>query len=384
MCPIPLYDMVRNSKDPRVVRYQMCRYATQYGVKPAAHHFATTVKTVRKWLSRWDGKSLAGLEDRSKAPKSCPHRIAREVEERIVALRTMLPTWGAKRLKRDFTLPCSEKPIARVLKQQGLIKKRRRKHQKKHDLRAVKAAWPLFSRMVVDTKDLTDILEYWPQMRRFGLPTTQYTVREVVSGCMYVAFAQERSISCAQLFAQQIIEHLEACGVDLADTTWQSDNGSEFVGSWNATKDSAFTEVITSVPGQKHHTIPPGAKTYQSDVETVHRLIEDEFFQIEAFYSRQDFLTKVSSYQLFFNVARKNSYKRDLSPLEIIKEKKPEINPTVVLLPPVFLDELLNQYLTEKYQGGYHVPSHPKNVRIAETQTCHPGRCRVPWRTCRH
>lgn len=359
MCPIPLYDMVRNSKDQRLIRYQMCRYATEYGVKPAARHFATTVKTVRKWLFRWDGKSLVGLEDRSKAPKSCPHRIAREVEQRIVALRTMLPTWGAKRLKRDFALPCSEKSIARVLKQQGLIKKRRRKHQKKQDLRALKAAWPLFSRIVVDTKDLADILEYWPQMRRWGLPTTQYTAREVVSGCMYVAFAQERSLSCARLFAQRIIEHLEACGVDLADTRWQSDNGSEFIGSWHATKDSAFTEVIESVPGQKHHTIPPGATTYQSDVETVHRLIEDEFYQIEAFYSRQDFLNKAISYQLFFNVARKNSYKRDLSPLEIIREKKPELDPTIALLPPVFLDELLNQKLKEKDQGGYHVPSQP-------------------------
>ena len=368
MCPMPLYDMVRNSKDSRLIWYQMCRYAMRYGVKPAARHFATTVKTVRKWLSRWDGKSLEGLEDRSRAPKSCPHRIAGEVEGRIVALRTMLPTWGAKRLRRDFALSCSEKAIARVLRQHGLIKKRRRKHQKKQDLRALKASWPLFSRMVVDTKDLADILEYWPYLRRFRLPTTQYTAREVVSGCMYVAFAQERSLSCAQLFAQRIIEHLKTCGVNLADTTWQSDNGSEFIGSWNATKDSAFTEVIASVPGQRHHTIPPGAKTYQSDVETVHRLIEDEFFQIESFYSRQDFLTKAASgqratsgYQLFFNVARKNSYKRDLSPLEIITEKSPKINPTVVILPPVFLDELLNQKLKEKDQGGYHVPSHPKS-----------------------
>jgi transposase len=366
MCPIPLYDMVRNSKDSRLVRFRMCRYTVRYGVKPTARHFGTTVKTVRKWLSRWDGESLEGLEDRSRAPRSCPHRIAGEVEERIVVLRTMLPTWGARRLKRDFDLLCSEQAIARVLRQHGLIKKRRRKHQKKRDLRALKAAWPLFSRIVVDTKDLADILTYWSQMRRFGLPTTQYTAREVVSGCTYVAFAQERSLSCAQLFAQRIIEHLAACGVNLANTTWQTDNGSEFIDSWNATKDSAFTEVIESVPGQKHYTIPPGAKTYQSDVETVHRLIEDEFYQIEAFYSRKDFLKKAisgqratSGYQLFFNVARKNSYKRDRTPLEIIKEKRPALNPRVILLPPVFLDELFNQKLKQKNQRGDHVPSQP-------------------------
>jgi hypothetical protein len=111
---------------------------------------------------------------------------------------------------------------------------------------------------------------------------------------------------------------------------------------------------------------PSGAKMYQRDVETVYRLLEGAFFQIESFYSMEDFLKKAisgqratSGYQLFFNVARKNSYKRSLSPLEIIKEKRPGIDPTVVLLPPVFFYELLNQKLKEKDQGGYHVPSHP-------------------------
>jgi len=33
--------------------------------------------------------------------------------------------------------------------------------------------------------------------------------------------------------------------------------------------------------------------TYQSDVETVHRLEEDEFFDLEDFASRGDFLAKV-------------------------------------------------------------------------------------------
>ena len=86
--------------------------------------------------------------------------------------------------------------------------------------------------------------------------------------------------------------------------------------------------------------IPPVGKTYQSDVGTVHRLIEDEFYRTEDFYSTEDFLKKASSYQPFFNVARKNSYKGDLSPLQIIKERTPQIDPKVILITPVFLNEL--------------------------------------------
>jgi len=36
-------------------------------------------------------------------------------------------------------------------------------------------------------------------------------------------------------------------------------------------------------------------------VETVHRLVEDEFFDLEDFTSRGDFLAKVHTYQLYFN-----------------------------------------------------------------------------------
>jgi Domain of unknown function (DU1801) len=61
--------------------------------------------------------------------------------------------------------------------------------------------------------------------------------------------------------------------------------------------------------------IPPAAHTYQSDVETVHRLIQDEFFDIESFISRGDFLAKAHLYQHYFNLARPNSHKDNQSPL---------------------------------------------------------------------
>ena len=63
------------------------------------------------------------------------------------------------------------------------------------------------------------------------------------------------------------------------------------------------------MPGLEHTTIPPSAHTWQADVETAYRLIEDEFYEVERFSGRQNFLQKAASYNLWFNVARKNSYK---------------------------------------------------------------------------
>jgi hypothetical protein len=99
--------------------------------------------------------------------------------------------------------------------------------------------------------------------------------------------------------------------------------------------------------------IPPAAHTYQSDVETVHRLEEDEFFDLEDFTSRGDFLAKAHTYQLYFNLARLNSHKDRQAPWQIIERIAPRSPLQLCLLPPVFLDYYLND------SGGYDVPGHP-------------------------
>ncbi|MCD6334099.1 MAG: hypothetical protein J7M27_02045 [Candidatus Latescibacteria bacterium] len=139
----------------------------------------------------------------------------------------------------------------------------------------------------------------------------------------FIVYANERALCYATLCGTLLIEHLLRCGVDLKHCRIQTDNGSEFIGSWNARHDSIFTKAVTSVPGLEHTTIPPSAHTWQADVETAHRLIEDEFYEVECFSSRRNFLQKAASYNLWFNVARKNSYKGHRTPWEIAYEPQP-------------------------------------------------------------
>jgi len=175
----------------------------------------------------------------------------------------------------------------------------------------------------------------------------------------FIAYAEERALIYAGLFARRIIEHLIACGINLNGCRFQTDNGSEFIGAWNAKNDSVFTKTITRVKGLKHVTIPPGAHTWQADVETAHRLIEDEFYEVEKFTSRKDFLKKATTYTLWFNVARKNSYKENQTPWEIAKKKIPKVNPNLPILAPVFLDELYFQRTKKNHIRGYDVIPHP-------------------------
>lgn len=359
MHPTPYYDLMRNSKDPRHLRLRMVQFAQKYGVKPAARMFGSTPKTVRKWLRRWESGGYQALVDESRAPKNPAVQITEQQREEVIRLKKKHRPFGAERLKRDYGLAISSKAIRKIWREKGLLKKKRRKHKTKQDLRAVKARWRLFEQVCIDTKDLDDIPELWPQIQRWGLPTIQYTAREVVSGMHFIAYADDRSLTYAALFADILIRHLRASGVDLHGCRFQTDNGSEFIGSWQAKEDSVFTKTVQAVPGLSHTTIPPAAHTWQADVETAHNLIETEFYETETFSSRRDFLNKAATYNLYFNLLRTNSSKGYRTPWEIALQRQPLLHSQLPRLPPVFLDKVFKHNRRSDIKRGDHVGQLP-------------------------
>ena len=349
----PYFDVIRAMHNRFDYRLRLVQTARQRGIKATARIFQTTLPTVRKWLRRYQAQGLNGLQELSRAPHHCPHQIHGEREQQVLQLRRQLPTFSAQRLRREFDLPASPAAAYRIWRLHGLVPKRRRKYQKKQDLAALKQTWRLFQQISADTKDLDDIPHYWPQMQARHLPAIQYTAREVRSGLQFLAFADRRSAAASTLFAHRIQSHLQGCGIPLGHLTWQTDNGSEFIGELQPDGSRSHFPAAVTAFGSQHERIPPGAHTYQSDVETVHRLIEDEFFDLETFSSRADFLAKASLYQLYFNLARPNSHKQNQTPWQIIHQLHPGLPLDLCLLPPLLLDYRLSP------QGGYDLPIHP-------------------------
>jgi len=364
MCPYDYYNIMRQSKDPKFLRLRMVQHALTHSIKDAARVFRTTVNTVRKWLRRFDG-TMASLADHSRAPHKRPRKLDIRAERKIVALKKRLPRFSARRLKYEYDLPWSEKAMRRIFKEHRLTRRyRRKKHQTKRYLRQVKKKWRLFQQIEADTKDLCDIPEYWMVMNRAWLPRYQYTARDVTTGLLFLGYAQELSLAYADIFAQRIIRHLQSCDIDLSRTTWQTDNGSEFIGSWQAKEDSEFTKTVEAVRGQKHRTIPPGRHRFQADVETVHNLMEGEFYEIETFTDRSDFIRKANNYLLLFNLARKNSAKECKTPWQLVKEKLKNANPHLPLLEVIYLDELFQKNLHISSAGGYDVWALPSGEYV--------------------
>jgi transposase len=350
-----------NKADKFDLRLRIITSAKAIGVKPTSRLFDTTPRTVRKWLNRYKQERLAGLNELPRIPNRCPHRTSPALEVKIVGLRKQFPFKGSKRLKREHNLPCSHEAIRRILHEHGLINRRRKKHKRKRNLREVKKHWKVFGQITVDTKDLKDIPHYWPQMKMLKLPKYQFTAREVRSGLMFLGFANEKSASNACLFAQILCEHLKNCRVDMKHLNIQTDNGSEFIGCFRQDKTRDGFEKVVEGFGCVHKRIPVRAWSYNSDVETVHSTIESEFYDLENFESIKDFHRRIASYQAWYNLLRENSNKDYKSPVEIIREVEPNIDPAVARLPPLMLDWLGPDYITkdELSQRGYDVPCYP-------------------------
>jgi len=360
MCPVKYYQIMRNCKDKKQHRYQMVQYALKHGNKPAARIFKTSPLVVRKWVKRFFTENYQGLNDRSHRPHNSPRKTSEKLKQQAIKLKKKYKRIGAEQIKALEPIDLSSKTMRKIWRESGVSsRKRRKKHVTKNNLRAVKKRFALFEKSCEDTKDLKDIPEYWTQMKSLKLPQVQYTHREVSCGIQFLGFANEKSLSHATLFASYINYYFNKFKVLPKRSIRQTDNGSEYCGSWNAKEPSAYTQEIESLLGQEHKTIFPGAHKMQSDVETVHNLIEMEFYEIESFKNRLDFMAKAYAYQLFFNLIRPNTYKENKSPWQLAIEKNPDFDKRLLMIPPVDLDALMNFNLNSCSQGGNYLLTVP-------------------------
>jgi transposase InsO family protein len=103
-------------------------------VTEVAAQFGVSRPTVRLWRDRYRAEGRSGLEDRSHATKSCPHRTGQAIEELIVKERKRWG-WGSKKLLERLreAHPSIEFPqrstVDTILERRGLLAVRREKRR---------------------------------------------------------------------------------------------------------------------------------------------------------------------------------------------------------------------------------------------------------------
>jgi transposase len=279
MVPARYTEVMGEVKDKFWWWQKVVKYAQERGISEAAREFGTTRRTVRLWLYRYVKEGVRGLVDRSRAPHRIPHKTSFELEERVIELKRRYFTFSARRLKELFDLPLSCGALYRIWGEHKLIKKKG-KYKRQRGLREVKRGYKVLEKLQMDTKRLDDIEELYPAYYRYRLPRYGFTARDLRTGGTWIAYAEEGSLTNAIIFLKLLAGHLARWGVDLKKVAIQIDNGGEFIGSWQSKEVSKFVRLVEQDWGG-HFPIPPGAKTYNSDVEAFHHRIEDEFYQIK-------------------------------------------------------------------------------------------------------
>lgn len=88
--------------------------------------FGISRRTGYKYLARFEEYGLEGLAEQSKCPKNSPLKTKEEIEDLVLSVRYLHPSWAGEKIKIYLTnqgyknLP-SEKTIDRILKRNGLI-----------------------------------------------------------------------------------------------------------------------------------------------------------------------------------------------------------------------------------------------------------------------
>src|SRR5262249_52016880 len=70
-----------------------------YGKSELCARFDVSRPTGDALLRRWEAEGVAGLKDRSRAPRRSPQRIAPEVAQILIQARLAHPTWGPRKIR---------------------------------------------------------------------------------------------------------------------------------------------------------------------------------------------------------------------------------------------------------------------------------------------
>ena len=108
----------------------------QYTITSLCEAFGISRVTGHRLIKRFEEEGEKGFEERSKRPRSVPHKTPKEVEDAIIQLRTKHKNWGARKfvelLKAEFKVEQipSETTINNILSRNGLVKKRGKRPNK--------------------------------------------------------------------------------------------------------------------------------------------------------------------------------------------------------------------------------------------------------------
>jgi transposase InsO family protein len=226
-----------------------------------------------KWWGRYRDEGLAGLEDRSSRPRSCPHQTPAKLERRIVALRHSRKL-GPARLAGIVGVPAST--VHRILVRHGVNRLRWMDRPTGRVIRRIHTDRP--GELVhIDVKKLARVpdggghkklgLSTATKRNRGGGYTHVHTAIDAYSRLAYSEFAGvENTVNCVA-FLDRAIAWFAARGVEVERIL--TDNGTGY-------RSIRWRERCAEL-GIKHSRTKPYRPATNGKVERFNRTLADEW-----------------------------------------------------------------------------------------------------------
>jgi len=102
-----------------------------------------SVRTLRRWIRAYKTGGPQGLRPRKPGPEGGKNSIPKRIEDRIVRLKQKHPSWGARRIRYQYDLPCHWMTVHRIIKRHGMLVRVKPKPQpsKRFQRRHVDSMW---------------------------------------------------------------------------------------------------------------------------------------------------------------------------------------------------------------------------------------------------
>lgn len=101
------------------------------------------LRTFRRWISMYRKGGVERLRSRKRGPPKGTNSIPKKLEQKIINLKHRHPSWGARRIKFQYDLPCHWRTVHTVIKSNGMLVKIKPKPQpvKRFQRRHVDSMW---------------------------------------------------------------------------------------------------------------------------------------------------------------------------------------------------------------------------------------------------
>jgi transposase InsO family protein len=273
-------------------------------VGEVASQWEVSPRTLHRWLARYEGAGMKGLDDRSHRPVHCPHQMPAEVEVLVLEMRRAHGYWGARRiafeLARKGVQPApSESAVYRCLVRAAVIdpmtRRRRRETWKRWERGGPMELWQfdvVHGFLLADgssAKALTGIDDH---------------SRFCVSARL---MARERTQAVCDGFSSA----LKTYGVPQQVLT---DNGKVFTGRYAQPPVEVLFDRICRENGIDHILTLPRKPTTTGKIERFHRSLRTEFDTRQMFRNLKTAQEALDEWVTYYNTQRPHQSLADATP----------------------------------------------------------------------